>query len=156
MSCLSMGGEGVLDENKPRICWTRNWSLEEAKATINLETWTALSTRSPSHSYIRNHEGAMSSWATAEWWSWAPAPAMLPTLSPPWPLPGTEYTPQKDIVLPEPGKGPRKMTIDLVIDGSSRTASMSRWKMYDSRMLLLPPSRERWLNSKCRTWFFCL
>lgn len=56
-------------------------------------------------------------------------PPILPALCPPWPLPVTEYTPQKDIVLLEPGKGPRKVTIDLVIDGSSQTPLMSRWKM---------------------------
>ena len=36
----------------------------------------------------------------------------------------TEYSSQKGIVLLEPGKGPRKMTVDFVIDGSSQTPFM--------------------------------
>lgn len=46
----------------------------------------------------------------------------MPGLHPPCPLlPFTEYPSQKGTVLLQPGKGPRKMTVDLVIDGSSQT-----------------------------------
>lgn len=97
----------------------------------------------------------MSSRALAEGWSWAPvltsnASSTLLGLS----CLLTQYTSQKGIVLLEPGKGPRKRTVDLVLDDSSQTSLISRWKKYDSRMLgkpPLPPPREMWLNSKCRT-----
>lgn len=55
----------------------------------------------------------------AEWWSWAPVLTSNANTSPPGPfLPFTEHPSQEGTVLLQPGKGPRKMTVDLVTDGS--------------------------------------
>ena len=54
----------------------------------------------------------------------------------------------------EPGRGPRKMTIDLVLDSPCQTPLTSRWMLGGSSVLgepPLPPSKEMWLNLKQRT-----
>lgn len=76
-------------------------------------------------------------------------------LCPPWPfLPVPEYTPQKGIVFMELGRGPRKITIDLVLDSPRQTPLTSRWMLGGPGVLgepPLPPSKEMWLNLKQRT-----
>lgn len=97
----------ILGESKPRVYW--NWSSESARAAINLETWTTVSTSSSSLGCVRNHEGAMSSRALAEGWSWAPgltsnASSTLLGLS----CLLTEYTSQKRYCLAGAWQGPKK------------------------------------------------
>lgn len=72
-------------------------------------TWTTVSTSSSSLGCVRNHEGAMSSRALAEGWSWAPvltsnASSTLLGLS----CLLTEYTAQKGIVLLELARAQEK------------------------------------------------
>lgn len=61
-----------LDENKLRIYWNCNWPSEEARVLLIWKLKWPFSSSSSSLGYMRNHKGALSSWAMAEWWSWAP------------------------------------------------------------------------------------